>query len=174
MMIVEQSVEWIIVKGKRNTQRKTYPSATLSITNSTWVAPGSNPGRLSYGRACSWGLSWGQPVTSVHNKRVATMMNWRTTTGSFHLKRDKFRGPWWPHGHLTSGTSSCLVQSGRVHSGPSLIPQPRAARSCDWRCVKLDENAQFLWIPCGFSVTAKLWPADTRAGTFCKTTFTFI
>ena len=44
----------------RITQRKTYPSATLSTTNPTWTDPGSNPGlrgersatnRLSHGTA---------------------------------------------------------------------------------------------------------------------------
>jgi hypothetical protein len=48
-------------QGKPNYSEKTCPSATLSTTNPTWPAPGSNPGRrggkpatnrLSYGAAC--------------------------------------------------------------------------------------------------------------------------
>jgi hypothetical protein len=33
-----------IDRGNRRTPRKTYPSATLSTTNSTWIDPGANPG----------------------------------------------------------------------------------------------------------------------------------
>jgi hypothetical protein len=31
------------LRENRNTHRKTYPSATLSITNPTWIGVGLNP-----------------------------------------------------------------------------------------------------------------------------------
>jgi hypothetical protein len=34
-----------IDRENRRTRRKTYPSATLSTTNPTWLDPGANPGR---------------------------------------------------------------------------------------------------------------------------------
>jgi hypothetical protein len=38
----------MIVTGEnQRTQRKTYPSATLSTTNPTWTDPGANPGVCS-------------------------------------------------------------------------------------------------------------------------------
>jgi hypothetical protein len=49
-----------IVQGKPKHSEKTYPSATLSTTNPTWLDPGLNPdrrggkpatNRLSYGAA---------------------------------------------------------------------------------------------------------------------------
>jgi hypothetical protein len=51
-----------IGRGNRSTRKKTYPSATLSTTNPTWLDPGLNPGRrggkpatnrFSYGAALS-------------------------------------------------------------------------------------------------------------------------
>jgi hypothetical protein len=50
----------ILTGETRRTRRKTYPSATLPVTNPTWTVPEANPGfrgkaqatnRLSYGTA---------------------------------------------------------------------------------------------------------------------------
>jgi hypothetical protein len=51
----------ILAGENRRTRRKTYPSATLSTTNPTWIDPGANTdlrderpatNRLSHGTAC--------------------------------------------------------------------------------------------------------------------------
>jgi hypothetical protein len=55
----------ILTGENRRTRRKTYPSATLSTTNPTWIDPGANPGLrgerpatndLSHGTAHQWHL----------------------------------------------------------------------------------------------------------------------
>jgi hypothetical protein len=58
MVIVEKLVEWRLAGAGAE---ETWPSASLSNTNPTWLDPGLNPGRrvgkpatnrLSYGAAC--------------------------------------------------------------------------------------------------------------------------
>jgi hypothetical protein len=43
-MNVESDGGMILTGENRRTQRKTCPSATLSITNPTWIDPGANLG----------------------------------------------------------------------------------------------------------------------------------
>jgi hypothetical protein len=59
-MSMESHGEMILTGEKRRIRRKSYPSATLSITNPTWTDPGVNPdlhgerpatNRLSHGTA---------------------------------------------------------------------------------------------------------------------------
>jgi hypothetical protein len=49
---------------------KTYPSATLSTTNSTWLDPGLNPGRRG-GKAASNRLSYGVVIHDLLFEHVA-------------------------------------------------------------------------------------------------------
>jgi hypothetical protein len=60
------TVEWYIDMENRRTRRKTYPSATTSTTNPTWIEPGANPGHRDE-RLATNDLSHGM-ANIVHNK----------------------------------------------------------------------------------------------------------
>jgi hypothetical protein len=53
-------------RENRRIRRKTYPSATLSITNATWTEPGENPG-LHSERSATNCLSHGTANIEPHN-----------------------------------------------------------------------------------------------------------
>jgi hypothetical protein len=60
-------------QGKPKCSEKTYPSATLSITNPTWPDPGSNPGRRG-GKPASNRLSYG-----AANSRITRICSYSDT-----------------------------------------------------------------------------------------------
>jgi hypothetical protein len=61
-----------IGRGKRSTRKKTCPSAILSIENSAWSDPGSNPGHRG-----------GKPATNRLKERVAFIITFTFLTSWF-------------------------------------------------------------------------------------------
>jgi hypothetical protein len=67
-MSLESDGGMILTGENRRTRRKTCPSATLSITNPTWIDPGANPDLRSE-RPATNDLSHGTAPTGVFNKQ---------------------------------------------------------------------------------------------------------
>jgi hypothetical protein len=74
---VEQLVAWMNGRGNRSTRRKPAP-VQLSATDSTWLDPGSNPGRRG-GKPATSRLSYG--TTKCLNTRKGKDERWEFNVG---------------------------------------------------------------------------------------------
>jgi hypothetical protein len=155
MVIVEKLVEWRLAGWNRSTQRQTCPSATLSITNPTWLDPGLNPGRrgkkpatncLSYGAVSlqryfilrSDGKLWTQqeyqPINLDAVKRVFV---WNTCEGSTTR-----------HAHKqTNNQTGCVsyeLRNEHVWGGFNLLMQQASIAVQIFTCCRILSNI-LLW-----------------------------
>jgi hypothetical protein len=67
-------MEWYVYRGKPKNSEKTYPSATLSTTNPTWIDLGTNPG-LRVERPVTNDLSHGKDFGNCY-KNVLTVLKY--------------------------------------------------------------------------------------------------
>jgi hypothetical protein len=148
----------MIGRGNQNTRRKTYPSATFSTTNSTWLDPVLNPGRrdgkpatnrLSYGAATGLFLSPHANTFSYTRRQVAELPSaGRTDMAAYEgisisIVETNGSGPPPAGARIHSVTISISPLSARVHRirYRSPIREEYGFLSCN--CVCLGESSTF-------------------------------